>query len=176
LFVDAVYFNNFNLNTVGIFATLAFVMMIKEQINQDLKQALLSGDKVLATTLRGLKSAVLNVEIAENKRESGLKDDEIVAVLGKEAKKRQESADLYTKGGNAERAEAELTEKAVIEKYLPVQLNDDELDVLVDEAIGITEAKTMQDMGRVIGLVKQKAGAMADGGRIAQKVKERLSQ
>lgn len=151
-------------------------MTIKEQIDADLKTALLGGDKVLATTLRGVKAAILNVEIAENKRDSGLSDEEVTNILIKEAKKRQESADLYSQGGNEEKAKAELAEKLVIEKYLPKQMDDEALKNLVDAAVTETGASGMQDMGKVIGLVKSRAGAAADGGRIAQMVKEKLSQ
>ena len=150
-------------------------MSIKQQIEADLKTAMLGGDKVLTTTLRGLKSAILNVEISENKRETGLGDEEVTAILGKEAKKRQESADMYTTGGRADKAAAETLEKQVIEKYLPAQIDDEALKNLVEAAITETGATTMQDMGKVIGLVKSRAGASADGGRIAQMVKERLS-
>jgi uncharacterized protein YqeY len=150
-------------------------MTIKQQIDADLKTAMLGGDKVLTTTLRGLKSAILNVEIAENKREAGLSDEEVTSILGKEAKKRQESADMYTAGNSAEKAAAETLEKQVIEKYLPAQMDDEALKNLVEAAITESGAATMQDMGKVIGLVKSRAGASADGGRIAQMVKERLN-
>ncbi len=94
-------------------------MSIKQQIDQDLKQALLSGKKDLVTTLRGLKSAILYVEVAQNKRETGLPDQEVIEVFTREAKKRQESADLYAQGGNAEKQQAELTEKKIIvDRYL----------------------------------------------------------
>lgn len=149
--------------------------MLKAQIDQDLKAALLAGNKVLVTTLRGLKSAILYVEVAQGARDKGLSDDEIIAVLAKEAKKRQESADLYRQGGSPERAEAELAEKAVIEHYLPKQLDDQELAKLVDEAIAEVGASGPQAMGQVIGVVKQKAGASADGARIATLVRERLN-
>lgn len=150
-------------------------MTIKEQIDIDLKTAMLGGDKVLTMTLRGLKSAILNVEIAENKRDSGLSDEEVIGILGKEAKKRQESADLYIQGGNTEKAEAEKLEKEVIEKYLPKQMDDEELKAIVEAAITETGAANMQDMGKVIGLVKSRVGATADGGRIAVLVKDRLN-
>ena len=75
-----------------------------------------------------------------------------------------------------EKAEAELTEKTVIEKYLPAQMGDEELKQLVDDAVAQTGASGMQDMGKVIGLVKSKAGSAADGSRIATLVKERLNQ
>ena len=150
-------------------------MSIKTTIDADLKTALLAGDKVLATTLRGVKAATLNTEIAENKREAGLSDDEVMNLLVKEAKKRQESADLYNQGGNIEKAAAETAEKLVIEKYLPAQMDDEALKNLVEAAVAETNAASMQDMGKVIGLVKQRAGNTADGGRIAQMVKERLA-
>ncbi len=150
-------------------------MTIKQQIDADLKTAMLAGDKVLTTTLRGLKSAILYVEVANGKRDEGLDDAEVISILGKEAKKRQESADLYTQGGNAEKAAAEKLEKEVIEKYLPKQMDDEALKNLVDAAITETGASSMQDMGKVIALVKQRAGASADGGRIASMVKEKLA-
>ena len=150
-------------------------MTIKEQIEADLKTAMLGGDKVLATTLRGVKAAILNVEIAENKRDVGLGDDEAISILSKEAKKRQESADLYEQGGNAEKAASEKLEKEVIEKYLPKQMDDEALKNLVETAVTELGASSMQDMGKVISLVRERAGASADGGRIASMVKERLS-
>ena len=150
-------------------------MSIKEQVEQDLKQAMLAGEKTLVTTLRGVKSAILNEEIANNARDTGLPDEKVQQILGKEAKKRQESADLYTQGGNQEKADAELVEKEVIQKYLPAQLSEDELRKLVDEAIAQTGATGPQQMGQVIGAVKQQAGASADGGLIAKLAKEKLT-
>jgi uncharacterized protein YqeY len=149
-------------------------MSIKEQIEADLKQAMLGGDKILTETLRGIKSAILNVEVAENKRETGLTDEEVTTLLQKEAKKRQESADLFKQGGNEEKSLAEQAEKTVIEKYLPAQLSDAELDALIQSAIDELNASGPQAMGQVIGLVKQRSGGQADGGRIALKVKEKL--
>ena len=150
-------------------------MSISNQINDDLKQAMLSGDKVLATTLRGLKSVILYEEVAKGEREKGLSDDAIITLLTKEAKKRQESADLYVQGSNQEKADAELAEKKVIEKYLPEQMSEEELVKIVDEAINKVGATNMQQMGQVIGVVKTSAGPGADGSRIAELVKERLS-
>lgn len=150
--------------------------MLKARIDQDLKTALLAGDKVLATTLRGLKSVILYAEVAKGSRDQGLPDDEIILLFSKEAKKRQESADLYKQGGNEEKAAAELLEKRVIESYLPAQLSDDELSKLVDEAIAEAGASGPSAMGQVIGLVKQKTAGQADGSRIAQLVKQHLDK
>lgn len=149
-------------------------MTISEQLNQDLKKAMLAGDKVLTTTLRGVKSVILYEEVAKGEREKGLSDDAIITLLTKEAKKRQESADLYAKGGNQEKADAELLEKKVIEKYLPEQMSDEELISIVDTQIQNIGATSVQQMGQVIGAVKANAGAGADGSKIAQLVKERL--
>lgn len=149
--------------------------MLKQQIDQALKTALLSGDKELATTLRGLKSVILYEEVAKGVREQGLSDEEITTLLSKELKKRQESADLFRKGGNDQKADAELAEKRVIEGFLPQQLSDEELRVVVADVIREQDAKDMQSMGKVIAAVKQRVGASADGSRIAQAIKERLS-
>lgn len=150
--------------------------MLKQQIEQDLKQALLSGDKDRATTLRGLKSVILYAEVAQGVRDKGLPDDEIITLLAKEVKKRQESADFFTKGGASDRAAKELTEKTLIESYLPKQLSDEELYEVIDDAIAEAKADGLQAMGKVIGLVKQKTSGQADGSRIAATVKERLTR
>lgn len=151
-------------------------MTLKDRIDQDLKQALLAGDKSLATTLRGLKSAILYEEVAKGAREQGLGDDEVISLLSKEAKKRQESADLYKQGGNQEKAEAELAEKQVIESYLPSQLSDDELAEMVDKVVSALSVTDASAIGQAIGAVKQQAAGRADGARIAQAVKQRLEK
>lgn len=148
---------------------------MQEQIDKDLKQALLSGDKAKAETLRGLKSALLNEAIAQNARETGLTDEQIQKILAKESKKRQEAADLYKQGGSEERASAELAEKAIIDGYLPEQMSDEQIAQIVDEEIAKAGSPTMQDMGRIIGAVRGRAGGQADGALIAKLVKEKLN-
>lgn len=149
--------------------------MLEQTLEQDIKTALLAGDSIKATTLRGLKASLLNVKVAEGKRDSGLTDEEVYKVFAKEAKQRQESATMYKQGGNNEKAEAELTEKAIIEAYLPTQLSEEEIGKLIDEAIATTGASGPQAMGQVIGKVKAKAGATADGSVIARLAKEKLA-
>lgn len=148
--------------------------MLEEKIEQDLKQALLAGDSRRVSTLRGLKSVLLNVKVATGKRESGLSDEEVQPILSKEAKKRQESADLYVQGGDQARADAELAEKAIIDEYLPAQLSEAEVAGLVEEAIQATGATEQKDMGKVIGAVRAKAAGSADGALIARLAKEKL--
>jgi len=147
--------------------------MLKQQIEQDLKAALLSGDKARALTLRNIKSVILYAEVAKGSREEGLGDDEIIGLLTKAAKQRQESADLYVKGGSEDRAQVELTEKALIESYLPKQLSDDELRIVIDTVVAELGVSP-KAMGPVIAATKQKTQGAADGARIAQMVKERL--
>lgn len=151
-------------------------MSIKQQIDSDIKTAMLAGDKETVTTLRGLKAVILNVEVAKNAREAGLADDEVVALLQKEAKKRQESADLFAQGGNTEKQQAELTEKEIIGKYLPKQMDEAELAGVVDSVIAELGVSGMQAMGQVIGVVKAKTGASADGAMIARIVKDKLGE
>lgn len=149
-------------------------MTIKQQIDSDLKIAMLAGEKQLVTTLRGLKSAILYVEVAKGIRDVGLTDTEVIDVLAKEAKKRQESVDMYEQGGNDTLAAQERQEKQVIEQYLPAQLTDAELSKLVDSVIADLGTEKAQ-MGAIITEVKTRSSGQADGGRIAQIVKNRLS-
>ena len=150
-------------------------MALKQQIDQDIKRAMLAGEKTLVTTLRGLKSTILYAEVAKGLRDTGLPDNEIIELLAKEAKKRQESADLYRQGGSEEKAQAELSEKKVIEAYLPAQLSEAEVDSIVDITIQQVGATSPAQMGQVIGAVRAKTGPTADGALIARLVKEKLS-
>ena len=150
--------------------------MIKQSIDQDLKSAMLSGDKPMASALRNLKSAILNAEIAANKRDEGIPENEVVSLLQKEMKKRNEAAQLYEQGGNAQSAADERYEAEVIQKYLPAQLSEEDIKVLIEQAVGELDGEAnMQAMGKVIGAVKAKSGGAADGALIAQLVKARLS-
>jgi uncharacterized protein YqeY len=133
---------------------------------------MLAKDQPLVSTLRLLKSAMLYVKVEKGSRDSELSDADVESLLAKEAKKRQESADLYEKGGNTESAQAELAEKAVIEKYLPKQLSEEELRKLVEETAVALGATTPAQMGQVIGAVKGKVGAAGDGAVIARLAKE----
>ena len=149
-------------------------MPLKQQLEQDIKQAMLGGDKDRVTTLRGLKSVVLYAEVAQGLRDQGLPDNQILVLFAKEAKKRQESAELYEKGGSSDRAAAELAEKAIIEGYLPQQMSDDELAAVVDAVLATLDLAGASAMGAAIGQVKAKVAGRAGGARIAQIVKERL--
>ena len=150
-------------------------MTIKETIEQDIKQAMLAGDKTLVTTLRGLKSAIMYAEVQDGKRDAGLDDAAVVTLLQKESKKRRESAELYRQGGNEEKAKAEDQEVTVIAQYLPEQMDEDALGKLIAEKAEELQISQMQQMGQLIAAVKQAAGTAADGAVIARLVKERLA-
>ena len=150
--------------------------MLEQRLEQEIKAALLAGDSVKATTLRGLKATLLNVKVAEGTRDQAMADEQVITIFSKEAKKRQESADLYVQGGNQPMADAELAEKALIETYLPAQLDEATIAAVVDQTIAELGVSGMQAMGQVIGAVKAKTAGAADGGIIARLVKERLGQ
>jgi uncharacterized protein YqeY len=150
---------------------------MQDKITQDLKTAMLSKDVVRTSVLRSIKSAFIYAKTAPGADPSGeLSDDQVLVIMAKEAKKRQESADSFALAGQPDRAAAELAEKAIIEAYLPAQLSEAELTALIDETIAGLGEVGPQHMGQVIGSVKAKAGPAADGALIARLVKERLAQ
>lgn len=151
--------------------------MVEERLNQDLKRALLAGEKFTVSTLRTLKSVILYEKVATGAvRDQALNDGVVFGILKKEAKKRQESADLYTQGGSIDRAQSELAEKAIIEQYLPAQMDELQVKALVEEAIRDIGRTDLSAMGIIISAVKDSAAGAADGVVIARLVKERLQQ
>lgn len=149
-------------------------MALKQRINDDLKAALLSGDRFVTELLRTLKAAILNEEVAKGKRDEGLDDQAIEQVIAKEVKKRSESATLFEKGGRPELAENELKEAEVLRNYLPEQLSEAEIQELVKQVITELGASGPSAMGQVIGVVKKRAGTAADGALVAEIVKKAL--
>jgi len=151
---------------------------MEDRLNQDLKQAMLAKDATRVSVIRSIKSALIYAKVAPGATkdpEGAMSDETVLSIIAKEAKKRQESADMYVQGASQERADAELQEKTVIEKYLPKQLDETEVKTVIEEVIsGMGEVSTAQ-MGQIIGAVKSKTGASADGALIARLVKERLS-
>ena len=149
-------------------------MSLKVRLEADLKAAMIARDSFLSDVLKGLKSAIQNQEIATGKREEGLADADVESLFAKEAKKRDEAAVLYEQGGNQEMADKERAEKVVIAKYLPEQMSEEDIKNLVVEAIAATGATEVKDLGKVIGMVKSKAGNSADGALVAQIAKNTL--
>lgn len=148
-------------------------MSIKDLLTEDMKQAMKDKEsgKLRLSVIRMARANIKNIEIDE-KRE--LNDDEVLAVLMKEVKMRQDSLEEFTKAGRDELAEQAKQEIAILRKYLPEQLADDELRALVQEAIDETGAATQKDMGKVMAAVMPKTKGRADGKRINAMVRELL--
>ena len=149
-------------------------MALKEQINNDLKAALLGGNRFVADTLRNLKAAILNEEVATGRRDEGLDDTEIEGIIAREVKKRNESKALYDQNGRPELAEVEQNEIEVLAAYLPQQLTEDEIQAVIDEVVAELGATDMKAMGQVIGAVKARCGTAADGATVVKLVKTTL--
>lgn len=143
---------------------------LAKRIADEMKAALLGGDRFRGDVLRNVKAALLNEEVATGKRDSGLSDAEVETVLAREVKKRLESAAMYRDNGRAELAEPEEAEAAILREFLPKQLSDDELRAVVVRVAEAMQAGPAQ-MGQVIGAVKQEVGTAADGAAIAAMVK-----
>jgi uncharacterized protein YqeY len=146
--------------------------MVKE-IKGDLLKALKDGDKFRADTLRYLISAINNAQIEKGKSDP-LTEEEVVEVLSKQAKQRQESIAAYEKGERKDLAEKEERELELIRSYLPEPFSDEEIGQLVEEAIGEVVAKGPQDIGKVMACVMPKVKGRADGATINRAVKEAL--
>ena len=151
-------------------------MALKQSINDEMKAALLGGDRFVGDTLRNLKAAILNEEVASSKREQGLNDEEVEKVIAREVKKRLESVRLYRQNDREDLAVAEEKETEVLSAYLPEQITEAEIEKLVIAKIAELGASGPQSMGQVIGAVKSQAGNSADGALIAKIVKEQLNK
>jgi uncharacterized protein YqeY len=150
-------------------------MALKDTIQNDMKAALLGGDRFVGDVLRNLKAAILDEEVKQNKRDEGLSDEEIEKVIAREVKKRSESIKIYEQNGRPELAETEKNESEVLARYLPEQMGEGEIREIVKAKIAELGVSGPQAMGQVIGAVKAQAGNSADGALIAQIVKETLS-
>ena len=145
--------------------------MLKEQINADLKTAMLARNAFETTVLRGLKASILDEEVKLGKREEGLNDTEIETLVAREVKKRKEAASLL----DEERAENELKEAEILSKYLPEMASEEEIRAAVKDEISTMGEGSIKQMGAIIGKMKAKFGNSADGAVLAKIVKEELS-
>lgn len=143
-----------------------------ERIQSDLKEAQLKKDVIKVSTLRLLLSEIKNAQIAKGEN---LSDQDIISVIQRELKKRQEAAAYFRQGGREEQAQNEEKELAILQFFLPAQLSNEELTKLVEDSINEVGAKSLADMGKVMGIVMSKVQGRADGGAVSALVKERLS-
>ena len=142
-------------------------MSILEQVQEDVRTAMKAGERERAAALRMVVDAL--------QQDAKLGEGDEVAVLQRERKKRLEAADAFRKGDRGEQADAEQSEAELIEAYLPEQLSDSELEQLVGEAIEQTGASEQKQMGQVMSALMPKVGGRADGKRVSQLVREKLS-
>ena len=151
-------------------------MALRQKINDDLKEAMKTGDDFKVGTLRMTIAVFHNKEI--EKRGKGLNpelsDEEIIEVLGKEAKKRKEAMEIYTKGGRNDLAEKESRESEIINKYLPERLSEAEIEKAVIKAIEKTGAKEIKDLGKAMAEVMKELKGRADAGAVSAIIKKKL--
>ena len=147
-------------------------MSLKDQITEDMKSAMKAGDKDRLKVVRLILAAIKQIEVDQRIE---LDDAAVLVVLDKMVKQRRDSIEQFQKGNRNDLADIELAEIVVLKDYLPEQLSDEELDAMIDEAIGSTSAESIRDMGKVMGQIKAKAAGRADMGAVGAKVKARLA-
>lgn len=150
---------------------------LRERVDTALKQAMRDKDTARLATLRLINAAIKDQEIAarSNDGETQLGDDDVLAILSKMTKQRQESVRAYEEGGRIDLAEREQQEVEIIAEFLPRQLDEAEAEAAIDAAIAETEATSIRDMGKVMGALKAKYTGQLDFGAIGPKIKDRLS-
>jgi len=149
-------------------------VVLKEQINNDLKAALLGGNRFAGEVLRGLKAVILNEEVSSGLRDKGLDDATIERLIAREVKKRNESAKIYDDANRSELADNERAEAAIMVTYLPKQLSEDEINAIISRVIIDLGVENASSIGQVIGAVKKEVGNTADGAVVANLVKNAL--
>ena len=149
--------------------------MLRDDINNALKDAMKARDERRVSTLRLINSALKNADIeARGQGKASLGDDELKSLLQKMIKQRHESIALYEKGGRAELAQQERDEIAIIAAYLPKQMSEAEVQAAIEQAIESTGAASMKDMGKVISALKARHAGQMDFGKVSALVKEAL--
>jgi uncharacterized protein YqeY len=154
-------------------------MNLREQVNTALKQAMKDKDTARLGTLRLINAAIKDQDIAQRANgpeAKGVGDPEILSILGKMTKQRNESVRAYEEAGRIDLAERERQEISVIEEYLPRQLSEDEIAAAIDTAISESDADSIRDMGKVMGKLKESYTGQMDFGAVGPMVKDKLCQ
>ncbi|PIE06926.1 MAG: glutamyl-tRNA amidotransferase [Rhodobacterales bacterium] len=151
-------------------------MDMRTRLNDALKTAMKQKEAARLSTLRLITAAIKDRDIAKRGEgeEAQVTDDEILAILGKMVKQRQESARVYEEGGRLELAEKERAEVGIIEEFLPRPLSGEEVEAAIEAAVAAVGAETIRDMGRVMGELKGKYTGRMDFGTVGPLVKARL--
>ncbi len=153
-------------------------MTLRDRIDTALKQAMRDKDSARLATLRLINAAIKDQEITARGTDGDttVGDPQILAILGKMTKQRQESVRAYEEGGRIDLAERERLEIGVIEEFLPKQLSEDETSAAIKAAIADTNAASIRDMGKVMGALKEKYTGQMDFGAVGPRIKDMLSQ
>lgn len=146
-----------------------------DRVSADIKPAMIARDKVALEALRGIKKEFIEAKTAKGS-DGNLDEDVAIKILQKMQKQRKESAQIYIDQNRPELAEIELAEAVVIEKYLPTQMTDAELEAAVSEIIAQVGATGPQDMGKVMGAASKQLAGKTEGKLISEKVKALLNK
>jgi uncharacterized protein len=151
-------------------------MSLRERIDAEIKAAMKSKDKVRLETVRSIKKFILEKEVSVRPSgQDGLTEEQEMEILMQIAKQRRDSIEQYTKAGREELAAQEAAELAIVEEYLPQQMSDEEVSAVIDEVIASVGATSAKDMGKVMGAAMQQLKGKADGKKIQEAVKAKLS-
>jgi uncharacterized protein YqeY len=151
---------------------------MEERIQKDIMSAMKEKDEVRLTALRAVKTAIMQTKTSPNfkgDRDSVLPDADVLKIMQKLAKEREESFNIYVTAGRNDLADKEHKEMLIIKEYLPKPLTEEELNTIVKEVIEEVGAATMKDMGKVMGMVSQRTNGRADGKVVSMIVKKLLS-
>ena len=147
-------------------------MTLKEQINNDIKTAMKEKEVVKRDALRLLSSAMKQIEVDERKE---LSDEDIIKIIQKQVKQRNDSMTQYKEAGRDDLYDIEAAEAAIFETYLPKQLSDEELEAAIRTIIAEVNAASLKDIGKIMGAASKSIGTLADGKRINECAKKLLS-
>jgi len=147
-------------------------MSLLDMLNQDLRIAMKSGNDVAKRTLRGVKAAITRVE--KDRPDHPLTDEDVIAILRKQAKQRQDSIEAYARGGREDLVAAERAELSVIEKYLPKQMDEEEIRSIATTVMTEVGASGPGDMGKVMGKLMARLKGKADGRLVNRIVRDML--
>lgn len=151
-------------------------MSLKDRISEDIKTAMKAKDKIRLETVRGIKKAILEKEVAlRPKGQDSLTEEQEIELLAQQAKQRRDSIEQFSKAGREDLAEKEQQELAILETYLPKQVDESELEAIVDEIIASVGATSAKDLGKVMGAAMKQLKGKADGKKIQALVKSKLS-
>ena len=149
---------------------------MREQLNSELKKSIINKDLAATKTIRLIIAAIKDRDIVVRTEgnQNGISEADIISLLKKMQKQREESIQLYTKGNRMDLVQSEEDEIKIIKQFLPKQMNDDEIKILVKEAIEINDAKSIRDMGKVMSHLKEKYSTNMDFSKASKFLKETL--